>query len=93
MKTQKDEKPPYHEVQKFLNSGLFYYSFDYPLTHSLQRQHVLETDLESKVNPKSLLLPGIWLAPVVSPCLFFSCWLLRPISLLPFLQPRILLQA
>eukprot|EP01129_Flabellula_baltica_P005730 TRINITY_DN2092_c0_g2_i7.p1 TRINITY_DN2092_c0_g2~~TRINITY_DN2092_c0_g2_i7.p1 ORF type:complete len:1408 (+),score=290.74 TRINITY_DN2092_c0_g2_i7:24-4247(+) len=33
-----NEKPPYNQVQKFINSGTFYFSYEYPLTLSLQKQ-------------------------------------------------------
>lgn len=44
------QKSPATPVQKFVNQGLFYFSFDYHLTHTLQRQHTMAAELASKVQ-------------------------------------------
>lgn len=40
-----DQKPPFTEIQKFIESGLFYFSYDYPLTHTMQRQYAMSAEI------------------------------------------------
>lgn len=42
------EKAPFEKFEKFVVSSLFYFSYDFHLTHSLQRQHYLEQDIKTK---------------------------------------------
>jgi hypothetical protein len=55
-------KSPASPVQKFIQSeaGLMFFSFDYHLTHSLQRQQQMSAELESKV--RTITMPDKCLA-------------------------------
>jgi hypothetical protein len=44
-----DQKPPFTEIQKFIESGLFYFSYDYPLTHTMQRQYAMSAEIADQV--------------------------------------------
>lgn len=43
-----DQKPPYNDLEKFITSGLFYFSHDYNLTHSLQKQYEIPEEQKAK---------------------------------------------
>lgn len=46
---QDKDKPPYEKFEKFvISNGHFYFSYDFHLTHSLQRQHDLENEIKTK---------------------------------------------
>jgi len=38
------------KVQKFVEEGNMYFSYDYHLTHTVQRQEELSAELQSKVR-------------------------------------------
>jgi len=50
--SQPGVKIPYAKVQKFCNSGMFYFSYDYHITHSIQRQEQLANEIRSKPHWK-----------------------------------------
>lgn len=45
----------YQKLKKFCEKGVFYFSYDYPLTLSLQKQHELGEDLQKQVSNTDIL--------------------------------------
>lgn len=66
----------YQKLKKFCEKGVFYFSYEYPLTLSLQKQHELGEDLKKQVS--NIDIKWIWASNRNHSCLvqtfFFDTW-------------------